>query len=224
MVIYSAIETVQNSIPNILLFLIIAVIILLPIELGIILYNSKKEMGKYSLKICFVDYTKLKWWKIFLIGFMLFCLAGIFSLLLAPLENKLFEPIMEKAIENYTIFDIFNFENLKQYSNSLILVTCIFYFVFNVIIGPFVEELFFRGLLTSRIKRLGNFAPVLITILFSLYHIWLPFNNLFRIAIFIPTSFIAWKKKNIYISLVFHILCNVFSSIGFIAAIYFSKN
>jgi membrane protease YdiL (CAAX protease family) len=61
---------------------------------------------------------------------------------------------------------------------------------------------------------------LIITILFSLYHFWSPLNNLFRIAVFFPASLIIWKKKNIYISIVFHCLCNLLSTISFIITVY----
>jgi hypothetical protein len=33
---------------------------------------------------------------------------------------------------------------------------------------------------------------------------------------------IAWKKKNIYISIVFHCLCNFISTVSFIISVYSS--
>ncbi|TCL58388.1 hypothetical protein EDD76_10641 [Kineothrix alysoides] len=220
-IIYIFIGFLQNKIPSLLLFFLLAVIILFPIEIGIVLYVSKKEYGSYSLKSSFFFHNKMSWWKIFLYGFFLFAFAGLMSVTIVPLENFLLAPIsnhLAPLIPAY--FDWTNMEYLKQYSNDILLLTCIGYFVLNVIVGPIVEELFFRGYLTSRIRRFGNWAPFIITVLFSLYHLWLPFNNLFRISVFLPAAFIAWKKKNIYISMTFHCMCNLFSTIGFITAVY----
>ena len=79
-----------------------------------------------------------------------------------------------------------------------------------------IEELFFRGYLTSHFRIQNGFTPILIAILFSLYHFWLPFNNIFRILVFAPVTYVAYKKKNIYISMCFHCMCNLFSVIGFV--------
>ena len=82
-----------------------------------------------------------------------------------------------------------------------------------MLIGPITEELFFRGYLTSHYEKQNSFTPILITVLFSLYHFWLPFNNVFRILAFAP---VAYKKKNLYISICFHCFCNLVSVVSFV--------
>jgi len=211
----------KHTIPSILLFYICATLILFPIEIGVVLNASKKEYGSYSLKSAFTNYNKMSWWKIFIYGSFLFAFAGIMSVTVAPLENNLFASISNKLTQSMPVyFNWNNTEYFKHYSKDILLLTCVFYFIFNVIVGPIVEELFFRGYLTSKISRYGNIAPIIITILFSLYHFWLPFNNLFRISAFLPAALIAWRKKNIYISIVFHCLCNLLSTVSFIISVY----
>jgi hypothetical protein len=48
--------------------------------------------------------------------------------------------------------------------------------VFNGLVGPITEELYFRGFLLPRIDRYGIWAPVLNTFLFSIYHVWTPWR------------------------------------------------
>ncbi|HCF90654.1 MAG TPA: hypothetical protein DER41_12000 [Firmicutes bacterium] len=211
----------QNVIPSLILFYLCAAFTLFPIELGIVMYASKKEYGSFSLKSAFSRYSKMSWWKVFLYGSLLFAFAGIMSVTLAPLENNLFAPIsnyLKQITPEY--FDWANIEYFGQYSKGILLFTFIGYLLFNVIVGPIVEELLFRGYLTPKMSRFGNWAPLIVTVLFSLYHLWLPFNNLFRISVFFPAAFVAWKKKNIYISIVFHCLCNLISSISLIVSVY----
>lgn len=211
----------NQTIPSRLLFYFWATLILFPIELGVVLSASKKDYGSYSLKSAFTNHEKMSWWKIFLYGAFLFGFAGMMSATLAPLESSLFAPISNKLTQSLPVyFDWNNMEYLKQFPKDILLLTCVVYFILNVIVGPIIEELFFRGYLTSKISRFGNFAPLIITILFSLYHLWLPFQNLFRIAIFFPAAWIAWKKKNIYISIVFHCLCNLLATVSFIISVY----
>jgi len=219
--VYIIVGQLQDTIPSLLLFFLLATVILSPIELFVVLYASKKEYGSYSLKSAFSNHKKMSWWKIFIYGFLLFGFAGLMSATIAPLENMLMAPLADKLAHILPeSFNWGNMEKLNQYPKNILLLTWVAYFVFNVIIGPIVEELFFRGYLTSRISKFGKWAPVIITVLFSLYHFWLPLNNLFRIAIFLPASYFAWKEKNIYISIVFHCLCNLFATISFIVAVY----
>jgi len=220
-IVYIITGGLKHTIPSLLLFYICAALILFPIEIGVVLNASKKEYGSYSLKSAFTNYNKMSWWKTFIYGAFLFAFAGIMSVTIAPLENILFAPISNKLTQIIpAYFDWNNIEYFKLYSKDILLLTCVGYFIFNVIVGPIIEELFFRGYLTSKISRYGNFAPLIITILFSLYHFWLPFNNLFRISIFFPAALIVWRKKNIYISIVFHCLCNLLATVSFIISLY----
>ena len=219
-IVYMITGGLKQPIPSLLLFYICAAFILFPIELGVVINASKKEYGSYSLKSAFANYDKMSWWKIFLYGIFLFGFAGIMSVTVAPLENHLLAPISSKFTQNIpAYFDWNNIEYFKQFSKDILLITFAGYFLLNVIVGPITEELFFRGFLTSKISRYGNFAPLIITILFSLYHFWLPFNNLFRISAFFPAALIAWRKKNIVISIVFHCLCNLISTVSLIVSV-----
>jgi uncharacterized protein len=211
---------VRDAIPPHLLFYLLAALILFPIEIFVVLSASKKEYGRFSLESAFSNHQKLSWWKILLPGVMLWGFAGIMSVTFAPFESMLFAPIIERFTQVIpAYFDFTSIESYTQYSQSIIVLTFAVGIIFNVFVGPIVEELFFRGYLTARLSRFGDYAPLIITVLFSLYHFWLPFNNLFRIAVFFPAAFVAWKLKNIYISMVFHILSNLVSTIGFIVAV-----
>lgn len=205
------------KIPNLLLFCIIATFTMFPIELGIILNASKKETGKYSFASAFTGHEKMPLWKSFAIAFVFFGIAGLLSVTVAPLENYLFSELRNGLLSHLpTGFDWTNYEYLKAFSKPVLIATCIYYFVFNVFVGPITEELFFRGYLTSHYNKQTAFTPILIAILFSLYHFWLPFNNFFRILVFAPVAYVAYKKKNIYISMLFHCMCNLISVVGFV--------
>lgn len=208
------------NIPHILLFCILGTVTLVPMELGIILSASKRENGAYSLKSAFVGQEKLPLWKILIVAFVFFGVAGLLSAFVAPLENQFFAQMKSTLLKGLPIgFDWTNYEYMKSFSKPILILTCIYYGVFNVLIAPITEELFFRGYLTSHYKKQSSFLPILIAVLFSLYHFWLPFNNAFRILAFAPVAYVAYKKKNLYISICFHCLCNLFSVVSFAVAI-----
>lgn len=178
------------NIPYILLFCILGTVILAPMELGMILSASKKEYGKYSLKSAFDEQEKLALWKIVLIAFAFLGVAGLLSAFVAPLENQIFAQMRTALLNGLpTGFDWTNYEYIKSFSKPTLILTCVYYGIFNVLIGPITEELFFRGYLTSHYKKQGLFVPILITVLFSLYHFWLPFHNVFRILAFSPVAY-----------------------------------
>ncbi|RDU22600.1 CPBP family intramembrane glutamic endopeptidase [Anaerosacchariphilus polymeriproducens] len=208
------------KIPHLLLFCILGTVILVPIELGVILSASKKAYGTYSLKSAFVGQEKLAIWKVLIIAFAFFGIAGLLSSFIAPIENQIFADIRTTVLNNISAgFDWTKYEYLKSFSKPILILTCVFYGIFNVLLGPITEELFFRGYLTSHYEKQSSFTPILIVVLFSLYHFWLPFNNVFRILAFAPVAYVAYKKKNLFISIFFHCFCNLFSVVGFVLAV-----
>lgn len=208
------------KIPHLLLLCILGTVILVPIELGIILSASKKEYGMYSLKSAFAGQEKSAVWKTLIITFVFFGIAGLLSAFVAPVENRIFSVIRSSLLNNLPPgFDWTNYEYLKSFSKPVLIVTCVYYGIFNVLLGPITEELFFRGYLTSHYEKQNSLTPILISILFSLYHFWLPFNNVFRILAFAPVAYISYKKKNLYISVFFHCFCNLISVVSFASAV-----
>ena len=81
-------------------------------------------------------------------------------------------------------------------------------FAINGLLGPVVEELYFRGHLLPRIDRFGRAAPVLNAVLFSLYHFWTPWQNVGRILGLLPWIFTVWRKRSVALSMAVHISVN----------------
>lgn len=211
----------RDTLPPLLMFFILASLILFPIQLLVVLFASTKEYGRYSLDSAFTCHRPLSWLKVVAIASVIWAFAGIMSVTVAPLEERLFAPVSERLWEVApAYFDWTDFDYLEQFPGNILLLTALMYLILNGFIGPIVEELFFRGYLTAKLSRYGDYAPLIVTVLFSLYHWWLPFNNLFRIIAFFPAAYAAWRMKNIYIAILFHVLSNLVSSIAFLVAIY----
>mgnify|MGYP001103314159 CR=1 FL=1 len=120
--VYIFIGYLHNAIPSLLLFFICTLFILFPIELGIIIYASKKEYGRYSLKSAFSRQEKMSWLKISLYGIALFAISGIGYVAVAPLENYLLAPVANQLAQlTPEYFNWNNLEYLKQYSKDIIL-------------------------------------------------------------------------------------------------------
>ena len=117
-----------GSIPHLLLFCILGTFTLVPIELGIILSASKKEGGSFSLKSAIVDQAKMPVWKIVLIAFLFFSLAGLLSVTVAPIENYLLAPVRQSVLSLLPVgFDWQNTESIKVFPKSVLIITCIYY-------------------------------------------------------------------------------------------------
>lgn len=209
MLLYVFLGKMQNNIPSLLLFFICVGVILFPFELYIIHKNKGNLWNK----------SKLKWWQLILLIGVLFGIAGLGTMIITPLEHSLFSDVINNINGVMPTYFSWDSSYLTDYSNTMIIITCILYFLLNVIIYPIIEEFFFRGVLTNKLKKYGYIAPIFVTIVFSLYHFWLPFDNLFRIAVFMLPSILAYKYNDIRISIGFHCTCNLFATITFILGV-----
>lgn len=208
------------QLPTLLILCLLGVLFLMPVEWFLMLRQSKIDYGKYSLKAALIGQDKQPIIQTLFFAFVLFGVAGIFSFTVQPLENMLLFALRERLLSFLPIgFDWNNIEYIKSFPKNIILATCAIYFIFNVFIGPITEEFFFRGYLTVYNNKYGKWTPAIITIVFSLYHFWLPFQNIFRIIIFLPMAYISYQKKNLYICMTAHILCNLFATLSFIIAV-----
>ena len=82
-------------------------------------------------------------------------------------------------------------------------------FAVNAVAGPILEEVYFRGYLLPRISRFGAWAPLINTVLFSIYHFFTPWQNIGRIIGLLPMIYATWWKRSIYVSMGAHVLGNV---------------
>ena len=211
----------HQVVPTMLLFFIAALMILFPIQIYLILKESKKVYGNYSLKSAFIHQENKPLWLVILLGMSAFGFAGLMTIIWMPIEGILFEPLSSKLYE--LIPSYFNWKNLEliaSYPKIILITMSVLYFLLNGFIGPIVEELFFRGYLTSKLKMNNWVAPLIITILFSIYHFWLPFDLFFRIIAFFPAFYLAWRLKDIRISIIFHCASNIFTVIMFVITIF----
>lgn len=76
-----------------------------------------------------------------------------------------------------------------------------------------------RGYLLPRISRLGAWAPLVNTVLFSLYHFFTPWLNVSRIIGLLPMVYAAWWKRSIYVSMAVHVLGNAIPMLFLLAAL-----
>jgi membrane protease YdiL (CAAX protease family) len=100
----------------------------------------------------------------------------------------------------WTIFEWFpDWFNIDKYDpatteRSLLHLTIALSFIFNGLLGPLTEELYFRGFLLPRMNRLGKAAPLVNAVLFSLYHLFSPWESGTRVLAMLPYVYMVWYK------------------------------
>lgn len=184
--------------------------VIVPIELGTLLVHARRGTGSWRLTAATVGYRERlprrrgRWLVAGLVAwFMVFFLIS--SAVVDPfLAERVFGWLPDTVLQ-FSTFDDGGVEP-SALVTVLLLLTAV---VFNGVVGPVVEELYFRGYLLPRISRLGRGAPVLNTVLFSLYHFWTPWQNPARIIGLVPMTWLVWRERSLRIGIATHVIVNV---------------
>ena len=190
--------------PSVMVLIITAIFVLIPVELGILLWQAKKQTGKFLLRGVIPYCQKLTWWQYVLWITVIFLSSGLIITLMNPVSEWIkgwFNWIPENLRLEMGLSDVFTRSKLIQ--------TYILHFVFIVIVAPLIEELYFRGFLLPRMpESLGWAGSLLHSILFALYHVWSPWMFLARFVALLPLIYIVRWKKNIFLGIGAHWLIN----------------
>jgi len=194
------------GLPPVMAFYLATVFVLIPFELGYLIYQARKN--GISLGDIVLYRQPVPRGQFVLLVVALFVWGIIITPLVLPLDFFVKETLFSWLpwwldISNGLI------QGFARFSTTALLITWAFGLVANGIVAPVVEEMYFRGYLLPRISRLGAWAPLLNTVLFSLYHFFSPFQLVSHITTFLPVVYAAWWKRSIYVSMTVHVLGNV---------------
>ena len=204
---------VEQGWPGISTLLLAEVVVLAPLGLFHLYWHARQETGTYSLNkvVLFRNKLPVKSLVIWSIGGIIACLAVYVPFY--PLGLYLRETVFAWLPGWY--FD----PGFGTSDTDLIAKVFLVGIFIDGLLGPIVEELFFRSYLLPRMAWLKQWAPVLNGALFGLYHFWQPHNVLPLMAIGIILSYIVWKKKNVYLGIIIHCSINVLGAVaGYLAA------
>ena len=206
----------EEGFPSVFTLLIAAIFILIPFELGYLFYLGKKKNGELSLKGIVLFREKIPIWQYLVLAPLLviwgFLIAAFVS---SHLDEFLLTHIFFGLPDWFYVDEISR--NLTNYSKAIIYITLILGLIINGFLGPIVEELYFRGYLLSRISRYKGWAPIINTVLFSLYHFFTPWQNPTRILGVLPMVYAVMWKKNIFLGIFTHCLMNTVATISMVS-------
>lgn len=198
-------QPVQNlGYPTFLAIILVIMTVVIPFEIGLLLYEGRKRNGKLSLKGIVLYRERIPVWQYFVLVPLILILTGALFMILAPLSSYLLDTYFSWIPESV----ILDLGPSGAYTKSILVATYLLGFVFGTLAGPIVEELYFRGYLLPRISRLRGWAPVVNSVLFALYHIWTPWMVITRSIGLLPMIYTVQRKRNIYIGVVVHCLVN----------------
>ena len=202
------------GLPSIAALMSAVALILAPFELGYLLYEGRKRNGRCSLRGVVLYRTPIPTWQYFVWVPGLFVIVGIIFTVMKPVDAALHQslfawmPMLESGLT-------------AGYSRTALIWTYALVAVFGVVVGPVIEEFYFRGFLLPRMEYAGKWAPALHSLLFAIYHIWTPWQLVTRTLGMIPIVYAA-QRRNLYVATIVHVLVNtldVIIAVSFIAAI-----
>lgn len=192
-------KPIQNlGYPSVFALMLAVALILVPVELGYLLYQGKKKTGRFTVNGIISYRNPMPWWQYILWVAAAFVAIGALFTILEPvqtlLQEKLFfwVPALDSGLDG-------------SYSKTALVVTYAMILTFGALIGPLVEELYFRGYLLPRMP--GRLAPLFHSLLFAAYHVFSPWMLITRTVGLLPLIYVV-RKKNIYAGMLIHFLLN----------------
>ncbi|HEY7200235.1 MAG TPA: CPBP family intramembrane glutamic endopeptidase [Candidatus Dormibacteraeota bacterium] len=201
--------------PAIDALLIAIVAVILPVEIAILLVARARLRPAGEAVIPYREPMRpVTWlWLVPTLIVAAFIGSALFLLVDAVLASQLFSWAPDWYLRPVDVAVV------GRYSRTVWIVSLGAYLVVNVVAGPVVEELYFRGLLLPRMERFGRWAPLLNASLFSLYHLWSPWQLMSRIASAAPFVYAVRWRRNVYLGMVVHAALNAISGVILVVSV-----
>jgi uncharacterized protein len=193
-------------------------LVIVPLELGYLLLHARRTTGTWSLERT-VGYRRrlprkqlIRWTAGLTVWFLLF-----FALSTALLDEWLADTFFAWMPESILQFSRVGEAGEPVATAALVTLVAVA-FVFNGVVGPVVEELYFRGHLLPRLERFGRGAPVLNTVLFLVYHFWTPWQVPARVIGLLPMTWLTWRERSLQLAIATHVTINLLFLSAFLLA------
>jgi len=202
------------GLPSMMSLWLVCLLVLVPLELGILYWQGKKRNGKFSLEGIVLNREKTPARQFALWVFIALALAVLCFALFGALDG-----VLQKFFAWLPGWFFLNSEDISGYSKSLQFVNWLGIFFVAGIIAPYVEELYFRGFLLPRMAWMKNWAPIIEAFLFAFYHFWLPWQLITRFLAVLPLVAIVNWKRNLRLGIATHWLLNTVGSLELLFAV-----
>lgn len=187
-----------------------------PFQIGYMLYLAKRKNRKISLQGIIMNrepQTKRNYFAtpIFIVA-VIFIISAITTPINIVLANTLFSWLPEWLLDS----------NPLLYTSSFLVIQMLFIFqlIVDGIINPIIEEFYWRGFLLPRLSRYGVYSVLISGFLIAIQHFWQIYNIIFMIPISLLLSFIVYRYRNVYLSIIAHCSINIISILVFYLGIF----
>ena len=206
----------EQGFPSLVALMLAGIFVLIPFELGFLLYQ-KRQTGKKLFTGVIQYCQRIPTWQYFVWVPVVFLLSALLFTIFSFTSDFII------TIFNWLPAEMFPDMGLSnEYSKTVLVVTLGLLLIIGVLILPTIEELYFRGHLLPRMpSNLKGWTPIIHSALFALYHTWTPWMFVVRTIGVLPLIYIVKRKRNIYLGIIVHCLCN---SVDFVVGVNFILN
>ncbi len=174
-------------------------------QLWHLLHEGRKRNGKWSLDgIVFYKGTMPIWQ--YFVWVPLFTIAAF---LVDGLTSPIGAAILKSMPWVPEWFEMRDISMFASFSRPALVATFTLVLLFNGIVGPIIEELYFRGYLMPRLARFGRWTPLIELTLFTVYHIWQPYYWITQFFGMLPVVTSVWWKRNVKLGILVHMTMNI---------------
>ncbi|WP_147138848.1 CPBP family intramembrane glutamic endopeptidase [Stackebrandtia albiflava] len=189
--------------PTFLAWAIALVVVLYPLLLGL-MWLGRRQTGRFGLRGV-LKYTDrpLSRGRVIAMGVpLLLWMLIVASAVTPPIDEFLFGfftwlPYADIGEDPMTY--------LEGNGRDTMVTTLLISLPFTGVTLPLIEEIYFRGFLMPRLAHLRVGAPILSTVLFSVYHFWSPWVVVSRLIFTFPGFLLAWRYRDIRLSIWMHV-------------------
>lgn len=205
----------QSGWPSAVGLWLAALLVLVPLELGILYWQARKHNGTFSLEGIVLYREKTPW-----LQFAGLALAALVGAILCFMTFTPLDTTLQAWFVWLPGWFFFGSEDLSVYSPAIQFINWLGITLVTGFLAPYVEELYFRGFLLPRMAWMGKWAPLVEAFLFALYHFWSPWQLVTRFLAVLPLVYIVYWKRNLRIGVATHWVLNVVGSLELLLAVF----
>lgn len=205
----------STGFPPLLAFLVVILFIDIPVLLGIMFFEGRKQNGKFSLLGVVLYREKTPWGKFALIFIGAFAAVYALITLIAP-ANVFLTANLFSWLPKWMFLE--EQSQYLAYAKNILVITFVIQLIVTGIFLPWVEELYFRGYLLPRISRYKWWAPVFSGLCFGLYHSWQLYGFLTVFLLGTALGYLVMWRQDIRLSIGLHVCANIFARLAFLLA------
>jgi membrane protease YdiL (CAAX protease family) len=176
----------------------------LPWTLGVLAWEAKRRAGRASVLAAVEFRAPMPRWEFVALGLALFVWAVAVFATVGPAEFRAVGPMFDWLPDWFYLN-----EGFSGYARPTLLATWVLALLLNGLAVPVVEELYFRGYLLPRVPGPAWAAVALHVALFSVYHLFAPWQTLTRVLALVPLVGVVYWKRNVWVGVVAHVGLNL---------------